>query len=91
MMERVREFVLHTLIDQMSLEIDRDAVGNDTMLGPEGLDLESLAFVELMAHLELEFDLKFEDEELEELSQLTLGEFCRSIAERAASSAVKAE
>jgi acyl carrier protein len=72
MTERVREFVLHTLIEEMSLEIDRDAIGDDTKLGPEGLDLESLAFVELM-------------------SQLTLGEFCRSISERAAPSVVKAE
>jgi acyl carrier protein len=91
MTDRVREFVLRTLTEAMNLEIDVDAVGDDRTLGPEGLDLESLAFVELMAHLELEFDLKFEDDELEELSQLTLGEFCRSIAERAAPSVVKAE
>jgi acyl carrier protein len=90
MTDQVREFVLHTLVDQMNLEIDRDAVGDDTLLGPEGMDLESLAFVELMAHVEFEFDLKFEDQELEELSQLTLGQFCRSISDRAAS-AVKAE
>lgn len=83
MTDRVRAFVLETLTEKMNEPVDVDTVRDDMSLGPEGLNLESLAFVELMAHIETEYDVSFEDDELEKLGQLTLGEFCAAVAERA--------
>jgi acyl carrier protein len=79
----VREFILTTLKDKMMLPVDRDSVTPDTPLGPEGMDLESLAIVELSVHLENEFGVTFGDEDTETLAEATLGDLCRLVASRA--------
>jgi acyl carrier protein len=81
---QVQEFVLHVLTERMSLPIDTAAVGDATRLGPDGLDLESLAFVELTLALETEYSLKIPDEDQEQLAKLTFGEFADDIVARGA-------
>lgn len=80
--DQVRDFIARTLIDQMNLPIDPGALDDDASLGPEGLDLESLAFVELTLALETEFSVKIPDDELEQLGSLKFGDFVADITAR---------
>lgn len=47
--------------------IDGDEFQDDTKLGSEGLDLDSIAVIEIVEILEMEFDVSIADDELEEL------------------------
>jgi acyl carrier protein len=79
--EEIREFILNAL-KQMNYDVS-DVTG-DTDLGPAGLDLESLAVAELAVRVEDQFDLKFTDEDGEELALMTLDEFTAEVARRIA-------
>ncbi|GAB3898214.1 acyl carrier protein [Kibdelosporangium lantanae] len=76
----VREFVLETL---RTMNYDIEGVDDDSTLGPAGVDLESLAMAELAVRVEDRFDVRFAEEESEELALMTVGEFTRTVAERA--------
>lgn len=80
---KVVDFVLTVLKDQMNLPID-DSVSTDASFGPSGLNLESLAFVELSTQVEHEFGVKFTDAEFEVVSRSTLGEFARAVVQKQA-------
>lgn len=75
----VREFVLETL---QEMNYDIEGIDDDSTLGPAGVDLESLAMAELAVRVEDKFDVRFEEEESEELALMTVGEFSRTVAER---------
>jgi acyl carrier protein len=75
----LREFVVSTLRD-MNFEVD--AVTDETPLGDGGLELESLSTAELVLQLE-KFGVEFSDEEMEKLTDLTLGEFTAEAERRA--------
>jgi acyl carrier protein len=77
--ERIRDFVLSAL-GEMNYETSE--LKGDTVLGPEGLDLESLAVAELAIRLEDEFAVKFSDEEMTEFRSATLDEFVSAVAQR---------
>jgi acyl carrier protein len=80
--DQVRDFIIRTLVVQMSLPINPDDVDDSTSLGPEGLDLESLGLVELTLTLESEYSVKIPDDDLERLSGLKFGDFVADIAAR---------
>lgn len=80
----VREFVLETL---QEMNYDIEGIDDDSTLGPAGVDLESLAMAELAVRVEDRFDVLFAEEESEELALMTVGEFTRAVAERAANTA----
>ena len=67
------------------MNYDTTGLGDDTLLGPAGADLESLALAELLVRVEERFDVRFEDDEAEELAVMTVGEFRAAVAERARS------
>ena len=75
----LREFVVSTLRD-MNFEVD--AVTDETPLGNGGLELESLSIAELVMQLET-FGVAFSDEEMEKLTDMTLGEFTNEARRRA--------
>jgi acyl carrier protein len=77
----VREFVLETL---QEMNYDIEGVDDDSTLGPAGVDLESLAMAELAVRVEDRFGVRFAEEESEELGLMTVGEFTRTVADRAA-------
>lgn len=79
MLDEIRQFVLDSLT-QMNYAIDD--IHDDTMLGPAGADLESLALAELAVRVEDRFAVKFDDDESEMLAGMTVGEFCRSVLPR---------
>ena len=76
----IRAFVLETLAE---MNYDIEGVDDDSTLGPAGVDLESLALAELAVRVEDRFGVRFAEEESEELALMTVGEFTRTVAERA--------
>ncbi|MGH3274626.1 MAG: AMP-binding protein [Streptosporangiaceae bacterium] len=79
MIEEIRQFVLSSLTD-MNYSIDD--IDDDSVLGPAGADLESLALAELAVRAEDRFGVKFDDDEIETIAGMTVGEFCRAVAPR---------
>ena len=79
MIDEVRQFVLDSLTE-MNYSIDD--IDDDTVLGPAGADLESLALAELVVRVEDRFGVKFEEDEIETLAGMTVGEFCRAVVLR---------
>jgi acyl carrier protein len=79
MLDEIRQFVLDSLTD---MNCDIDGIDDDTVLGPAGADLESLALAELAVRVEDQFAVKFEDDESEQLAGMTVGEFCRIVLPR---------
>ncbi|HET9143212.1 acyl carrier protein [Actinophytocola sp.] len=75
----IRDFVIASLAD---MNYDVEGVGDDTTLGPSGVDLESLALADLAVRVEDRFGVKFEDEESEQLALMTVGEFTTTVADR---------
>jgi acyl carrier protein len=76
----IRAFVMETL---QEMNYDIEGVEDDSTLGPAGVDLESLALAELAVRVEDKFGVRFAEEESEELALMTVGEFTRTVAERA--------
>ena len=60
MIDEIRQFVLESLTD-MNYSIED--IDDDTVLGPAGADLESLALAELAVRVEERFGVKFDDDE----------------------------
>lgn len=75
---KVLEFILKTLKEKMNLPID-ERVSAESSFGPDGLNLESLAFVELSVHVEHEFGVKFSDAEFEMIARYNLGQFAQAV------------
>ncbi|MFF0018025.1 phosphopantetheine-binding protein [Streptomyces sp. NPDC005374] len=79
MFETIRESVKAALIE---MNYDVSELTDSTVLGPAGLDLESLAVAELAVHIEDDFGVKFADEELPLMADMTLDEFSAMVAGR---------
>lgn len=79
--EDIRQFVISALNE---MDYDVSDVTGDTDLGPTGLDVASLSLAELALHIEDEFRVKFDDDEVDELSRMTLDEFAALVAGRIA-------
>jgi len=79
MEDKIRAFVLSVLQEKMHLPINPETITDNVLLGQGGVDLESLAFVELTAHVEHEFGVKFTDAAFEKLAGATLGDFSREV------------
>ena len=77
--DSIRQFIFASLRE---MNYETDDIDNDSELGPRGADLASLALVELALRVEEEFDVKFSEEEAEELAGKTVGEFCAIVAGR---------
>ena len=75
----IRKFAF-TSLDEMNY--DSAGFDEDTLLGPAGADLESVALAELAVRVEDEYGIKFTDDEADQLAALTIGEFCAVVAAR---------
>lgn len=85
-MERqVRQFVLGKARFVLGDDIPDDLPG-DTLLGPGGLDLDSLSLAEIAVLAEQEFGIQITEEELDGQAELTLDAFCALVAGRATTS-----
>jgi acyl carrier protein len=81
MTDDVRAFTIEAL---RNMNYDVSDVGDDTELGPAGLDLESLALADLAVQLEDHFHVTFDDDDMESLALMTLAEFTTAMTERIA-------
>ncbi|SHN18579.1 acyl carrier protein [Streptomyces sp. NBC_00433] len=79
MFETIRDAVKTALTE---MDYDVSELTDTTVLGPAGLDLESLAVAELAVRIEDDFGVKFADEELPGMADLTLDEFASLVVER---------
>lgn len=75
----VRAFTIGSLKE---MNYDVSDVTDDSVLGPAGLDLESLAVAELAVRIEDEYKVTFTEEEQESVGTWTLGEFVATVTAR---------
>jgi acyl carrier protein len=81
MSKDVRQFVTEALTE---MNFDVDGLTDETPLGAEGVDLESLSMAELLMHVEEEYGVKYPDEETPQLAAWTFGEFVTDLSQRVA-------
>jgi acyl carrier protein len=79
MADSIQQFIFASL---QEMNYDVDGINENTELGPRGADLASLGLAELAIRVEDEFGVKFDEDEAEELADMTVGEFCSVVAER---------
>jgi acyl carrier protein len=75
----IRQFLVDTL-RQMNYDVS-DVTG-ETVLGPAGLDLESLAVAELAVSVEDKYAVTFTEKDTEDVALMSLDEFAGEIARR---------
>lgn len=83
MIDDIRQFLLQSLKE---MNYSTDGIDDDTVLGPAGADLQSLALAELAVRVEDEYGVRFDDEEAEMLAGMTVGEFAELVSSRAQAS-----
>ncbi|MFD7687832.1 acyl carrier protein [Streptomyces sp. NPDC059781] len=76
-MSEIRSFVIG-IISEIAPSVTED-VSDDLPLGPGGLELESLALVELLVQVEHEFGAKIADEDPAAQPDATLGQFVTAV------------
>ncbi|WP_158839826.1 acyl carrier protein [Saccharothrix deserti] len=79
MTSEIRQFLFESLTVMKYSTADID---DDTVLGPAGADLESLALAELSMRVEDQFGVRFDEDEAERFAAMTVGEFCAEVALR---------
>ncbi|MBR7835552.1 acyl carrier protein [Actinospica durhamensis] len=73
----IRRFALASLRE---MNFDVEGLDDDSLLGPAGADLDSVALAELGIRVEDRFGVTFADDEAEQLAAMTIGEFCQAVA-----------
>lgn len=81
MKDEIRTFIVKTIME-MDLGYEVDEIQDDTVLGTEGLDMESLTMAELAVRVEDRFGVEFGTDEAESLALMTVGEFVTTVAGR---------
>jgi acyl carrier protein len=80
MIEKMRATIFE-MLREMNYDVAEES--GALVLGPEGLDLESLAVAELAVRIEDEYGVRFGDEEAAGVAKMTVDEFVAAVAERA--------
>ncbi|MFC0530792.1 phosphopantetheine-binding protein [Phytohabitans kaempferiae] len=78
------DVVAFTVEALRQMNFDVDGADRETVFGPAGVDLDSLAVAELALRVEDAYGVKFGEEDMERLAIMTLGEFAADVAARAA-------
>lgn len=79
------EVVAFTIDALQQMNYDVEGANADTVFGPAGVDLDSMAVAELVLRVEDGYGVKFGEEDLEGLAIMTIGEFGGEVVRRAAS------
>lgn len=77
-----QEVIAFTIDALRQMNFDVEGAGAQTVLGPAGVDLDSLAVAELALRIEDGFGVKFAEEDVDGLATMTLGEFAADVAGR---------
>ncbi|MFB7089777.1 acyl carrier protein [Streptomyces sp. NPDC056296] len=83
---RITDFVLGVIRDMLNMPLP-PTISPATPLGADGLELESLSFVELTVHVEREYGIQVDDETVDGFAHTTLGELVAGIRARIADEA----
>jgi acyl carrier protein len=78
MTDEIRQFVLDSITD---MNYDIEGIDDDTVLGPAGVDLQSIVLAELVVRVEDHFGVSLDDQS-EMLPGMTVGEFCHTVMQR---------
>jgi acyl carrier protein len=79
------EVIAFTVDALREMNFDVEDAGADTVFGPAGMDLDSMAVAELALRTEDAYRVKFSEEDLEGLGVMTIGEFAAEIVARSRS------
>lgn len=71
--EQILQELKTILVDDLDLHLDKADIADDVSLLEDGLGLDSVVLVELIAHLEQRFEIHFDDQNLEAESFENLG------------------
>lgn len=82
------DVVAFTIESLRQMNFDVDGAGADTVFGPAGVDLDSLAVAELALRVEDAYGVKFGEEDMERLAIMTLGEFAADVSARSSAPAL---
>jgi acyl carrier protein len=75
--------VRHAVVEMLGrMNYDVEGVVPETVLGPAGLDLESLAVAELSLWVQDEYGVKFAEDEMERFATMTIAELAEEIDKR---------
>lgn len=85
MRDQIRDFIIKKLGE---MNYDVSGVDGGTVLGPAGLDLESLALADLAVQVEEEYSVKFELDDMESTALMSIDEFTAEVESRMDGSAV---
>jgi acyl carrier protein len=77
--EEVVSFAIESLAE---MNFDIEGIDTETMIGPSGVDLDSLGVSELAIRIEDRFGVSFPEDEMEQLAIMSLGEFAEMVAQR---------
>lgn len=79
MIQEIRQSVIDVLKE---MNWDVDGVTGDTVLGQDGVDLDSLAVAELAVRMEDEYGIKLPQDQMERFSRMTLDDFAGEVVSR---------
>lgn len=74
MIENFKESVLAILENELNLDIEIQKITNNTLLGEEGLNIDSIALIELSFHFEEEFGVVIPDEDIDKMATFSLAD-----------------
>jgi acyl carrier protein len=77
--DEIRQFLFESLTE-MNYRVDD--IDDDTILGPAGADLESLALAELSMRVEDRFGVRFKEDDAQTFAAMTVSQFCDAVALR---------
>jgi acyl carrier protein len=84
-LQRVVAFTF-TALNIMNYDVTEYTV--DSLLGPAGVDLTSLGVVELSYRIEDEYGARFNEEDMERMAAMTVGEFATEVMRRSGAASV---
>jgi acyl carrier protein len=79
--QEILAFVAHVIEDVVGMELGEE-INLNTLVGPDGLGLESIGALEVTVHLEREYDIEFSDEMVQSLLSEPLGAFIDQIIQQ---------
>jgi acyl carrier protein len=82
------DVVAFTIEALRQMNFDVDGADGETVFGPAGVDLDSLAVAELALRVEDAYGVKFGEEDMERLAIMSLGEFAADVSARAQASSL---
>jgi acyl carrier protein len=76
------DVVAFTIEALREMNFDVNGADAETVFGPAGVDLDSLAVAQLALRVEDAYGVRFGEEDMEQLAIMTLGEFAAEVTAR---------